>query len=133
MSSKRTYKQAIAYLKSMEGKAWNPDLAYGYQCFDVANQYWIYLFGHSLKGVGAADIPTWNNFTDEATVFENTKSFQAKPGDVVIFNRNYGSGYGHVGIVISATLNSITILEQKLVGWCLLDASRSDNTPYTWL
>ncbi|MBD3484134.1 CHAP domain-containing protein [Staphylococcus aureus] len=39
--------------------------------------------------------------------YENTVSFQALPGDVVIFNRNYGGGYGHVGIVISATLDSI--------------------------
>ena len=116
MVSVRTYKQAIAYLKKMEGKAWNPDRAYGYQCFDVANQYWLYLFGHTLKGVGAADIPTWNNFTGEATVYENTLSFLAKPGDVVIFNRNYGEGYGHVGIVISATYNSITILEQNWLG-----------------
>lgn len=92
MVSVRTYKQAISYLKSLEGKAVNPDGAYGYQCFDVANQYWLYLFGHTLKGVGAADIPTWNNFTGEATVYENTLSFLAKPGDVVIFNRNYGGG-----------------------------------------
>ena len=116
MVSVRTYKQSISYLKSLEGKALNPDGAYGFQCFDVANQYWLYLFGHTLKGVGAADIPTWNNFTGEATVYENTLSFLAKPGDVVIFNRNYGGGYGHVGIVISATSNSITILEQNWVG-----------------
>lgn len=29
MVSVRTYKQAIRYLKSLEGKAWNPDRAYG--------------------------------------------------------------------------------------------------------
>ncbi|EHJ08453.1 N-acetylmuramoyl-L-alanine amidase [Staphylococcus simiae] len=116
MTSIRTYQQAISYLKSLEGKAWNPDNAYGYQCFDTVNQYWLYLFGHMLKGIGAADIPTWNNFTNEATVYENTLSFQALPGDVVIFNRNYGQGYGHTGIVLSATLNSITILEQNWLG-----------------
>ena len=81
-----------------------------------ANQYWLYLFGHTLKGVGAADIPTWNNFTGEATVYENTLSFLAKPGDVVIFNRNYGNVIWHVGVVISATSNSITILEQNWLG-----------------
>lgn len=116
MPSVRTYSQAISYLKSLEGKAWNPDNAFGCQCFDTANQYWLYLFNHRLKGVGAADIPTWNDFTNEATVYENTVSFQALPGDVVIFNRNYGGGYGHVGIVISATLDSITILEQNWLG-----------------
>nr|WP_267814065.1 CHAP domain-containing protein [Staphylococcus aureus] len=34
----------------------------------------------------------------------------------LFFNRNYGGGYGHVGIVISATLDSITILEQNWLG-----------------
>ena len=87
-----------------------------FSVFDVANQYWLYLFNHTLKGVGAADIPTWNDFTGEATVYKNTPSFQARPGDVVIFNRNYGSGYGHVGVVLSATLNSISILEQNWLG-----------------
>lgn len=87
-----------------------------FSVFDVANQYWLYLFNHTLKGVGAADIPTWNDFTGEATVYKNTASFQARPGDIVIFNRNYGSGYGHVGVVLSATLNSISILEQNWLG-----------------
>ena len=58
MTSIRTYQQAISYLKSMEGHAYNPDHAYGFQCVDAANQYWLYLFNHTLKGVGAADIPT---------------------------------------------------------------------------
>ena len=116
MASVRTYKQAVAYLKGMEGKAWNPDRSFDFSVFDVANQYWLYLFNHTLKGVGAADIPTWNDFTGEATVYKNTPSFQARPGDVVIFNRNYGSGYGHVGVVLSATLNSISILEQNWLG-----------------
>ena len=55
-----------------------------FSVFDVANQYWLYLFNHTLKGVGAADIPTWNDFTGEATVYKNTASFQARPGDIVI-------------------------------------------------
>ena len=116
MVSVRTYNQAIAYVKKMEGNAYDPDRFYGAQCFDLANQYWLYLFGHTLKGVGAADIPTWNNFTNEATVYENTQTFQAKPGDVVIFNRNYGGGYGHVAIVLSATLNTINVIEQNWLG-----------------
>lgn len=33
MVSVRTYKQSIAYLKGMEGKAWNPDKSFGFQCF----------------------------------------------------------------------------------------------------
>lgn len=43
MVSVRTYNQAIAYVKKMEGNAYDPDRSYGAQCFDLANQYWLYL------------------------------------------------------------------------------------------
>src|SRR5699024_3483128 len=92
------------------------DNAYGWQCFDTANYYWHQLFGHGLKGAGAADIPTHNNFKGEATVYENTKSFLAKPGDLVVFNRNYGGGYGHVSIVVGATLDQLDVVEQNWLG-----------------
>ena len=98
----------------MHGKALNK-IYYG-QCFDLANVYWAKLFGHGLKGAGAADIPNVNNFTNEAHVYNNTQSFLAKPGDVVVFPRTFGGGYGHVAIVISATLNVITVIEQNWNG-----------------
>ena len=99
MVAKLTQKEAIAYVKSQEGKGWDFDGAYGFQCFDSVNYYWYQLFGHGLKGQGAADIPNVNNFKGEATVYNNTPSFKAEEGDVVVFNRNYGGGYGHVAIV----------------------------------
>lgn len=63
--------------------------------------YWNKLFGHGLKGQGAADIPNVNNFKGEAKVYNNTPSFKAQAGDIVVFNRNYGGGYGHVAIVLN--------------------------------
>lgn len=95
-----TKKEAIAYIKSLQGKGWDFDGAHGWQCFDLANMYWYKLFGHGLKGQGAADIPNVNDFTNEADVYNNTPSFKAQAGDVVVFNRNYGQGWGHVAIVI---------------------------------
>ncbi|MDN0187773.1 SH3 domain-containing protein [Staphylococcus arlettae] len=99
MVAKLTQKEAVKYLYSLEGKGWDYDLAFGWQCFDLANKYWHQLFGHGLKGAGAADIPNVNDFKGEATVYNNTTSFKAEEGDVVVFNRNYGGGYGHVAIV----------------------------------
>ena len=98
----------------MHGKALNK-IYYG-QCFDLANVYWAKLFGHGLRGAGAADIPFQNDFTNEAHVYNNTQSFLAKPGDVVVFPRTFGGGYGHVAIVISATINAITVIEQNWNG-----------------
>lgn len=116
MVAKLTQKEAVAYVKSQEGKGWDFDKVYGYQCFDSVNYYWYKLFGHGLKGQGAADIPNVNNFTNEAKVYQNTPSFLAKPGDVVVWNRKYGGGYGHVAVVISATLNSFVVIEQNWLG-----------------
>ena len=116
MAAKLTQKEAVKYALSMVGKGYDYDNAYGWQCFDTANYYWHQLFGHGLKGNGAADIPTHNDFKGEATVHENTKSFLAKPGDLVVFNRNYGGGYGHVSIVVGATLNQLDVVEQNWLG-----------------
>lgn len=116
MVAKLTQKEAVEYALSMVGKGYDYDNAYGWQCFDTANYYWHQLFGHGLKGNGAADIPTHNDFKGEATVYENTKSFLAKPGDLVIFNKNYGGGYGHVAIVVDATLDQLDVVEQNWLG-----------------
>lgn len=116
MVAKLTHKEAVAYVKSQEGKGWDFDNFAGYQCFDSVNYYWYQLFGHGLKGMGAADIPFKNNFTNEAKVYQNTPSFLPKPGDVVVWNRKYGGGYGHVAVVISATLDRFVVIEQNWLG-----------------
>ena len=74
MTSNRTKAQALKYAKSLEGKGLDFDNYAGWQCFDVVNYYWNYLFGHGLKGEGAKDIPTWNNFDGEATVIKNVRN-----------------------------------------------------------
>ncbi len=113
MTSNRTKAQALKYAKSLEGKGLDFDNYAGWQCFDVVNYYWNYLFGHGLKGAGAKDIPTWNNFDGEAIVIKNVASTLAQPGDVFVYGAHWGQGWGHTGIVLSATLNSITVLEQN--------------------
>ncbi|WP_323708708.1 SH3 domain-containing protein [Mammaliicoccus sciuri] len=116
MTAKLTKNEFVKFLNGTIGKQYDFDGWYGFQCFDYANIGWQQLFGHALKGNGAIDIPTHNNFDNEATVYENTKSFKAERGDMVVFNANYGQGYGHVAWVISATLNDITVLEQNWEG-----------------
>lgn len=116
MTANLTYKEFIAFLNSTEGKQYDEDNYAAFQCFDYANTGWLKLYGHKLKGEGAADIPNQNNFNGEAHVYQNTESFLAKPGDLVVFNRNYGGGYGHVAWVIEATLDYIIVLEQNWLG-----------------
>ncbi len=120
MTATMTKNEAIAYINELKGKGWDFDGVYGWQCFDLANMYWYKLFGHGLKGVGAADIPNANNFDGEAVIYPNTPSFKAEPGDVVIFNRSYGCGYGHVAIVtngnIDGNYNTFQSLDQNWWG-----------------
>lgn len=117
----KTQKQAIAYLKKQIGRKIDYDGWYGFQCFDSANDYWHYLFGHGLQGGSAVDIPTnatnKNYFKKEATIYKNTPSFLAKGGDVVVFPNTFGEGHGHVAVVLSATLNTITVVEQNFLGF----------------
>lgn len=108
------------FLVSTIGKQYDVDNYAGAQCFDYANLGWKRLFGHNLMGEGAADIPynTTNlaNFKKEATIYHNTPSFLALLGDLVIFPRTFGEGYGHVAWVIEATLDYIVVLEQNWLG-----------------
>lgn len=120
MVANLTKQEAITYIYSLEGKGWDFDLSYGWQCFDLANMYWYKLFGHGLKGLGAADIPNANDFTNEATVYQNTPEFKAEEGDIVIFSRKYGGGYGHVAIVLNGnydgSYNQFLSLDQNWFG-----------------
>lgn len=116
MVAKLTKKEFEKWLDQSIGKQYNTDNHYGMQCFDSANAGWIELFGHSLKGEGAADIPTRNNFDGEAVVYANTEKFLAKKGDLVVFNRSFGGGYGHVAWVLEATLDYIIVAEQNWEG-----------------
>lgn len=101
MTITKTKKEAVAYLKSLEGKYLDYDGWYGAQCFDLANYYWTYISNESLKGDSAKDIPFENNFDSLGTVYENTVDFKAQEGDIVVFNSNYGAGHGHVAVVLN--------------------------------
>lgn len=114
--TQRTLQQAVDYALSMVGRGYDFDGSWGWQCFDTVNYYWNYLYGHGLKGAYAKDIPFENNFNGEAKVYKNTPSFLAKIGDVFVMGEQRGGGAGHTGIVVSATLNSITVVEQNWLG-----------------
>jgi hypothetical protein len=63
----------------------------------------------------------WTNYETDPAInkyFEkilNTPDFIPKEGDIVIWNKNKGGGYGHIGIVygFDHTINMFTCLEQN--------------------
>ncbi|WP_419744412.1 N-acetylmuramoyl-L-alanine amidase [Staphylococcus sp. LKG3-1] len=116
MTVNKTKAQAIAYMKSLKGKGWDFDGAFGWQCFDLSNMQWNYLTGGRLAGYYAKDIPFENNFDGLATVYKNTPSFLPEEGDIFVMDEKYGQGAGHTGMVWSANLNTFVGLEQNWYG-----------------
>lgn len=116
MTVNKTKAQAIAYMKTLKGKGWDFDGAFGWQCFDLSNMQWNYLTGGRLAGYYAKDIPFENNFDGLATVYKNTPSFLPEEGDIFVMDGKYGEGAGHTGMVWSANLNTFVGLEQNWYG-----------------
>lgn len=75
------------------------DGAYAMQCVDLYNFYTSgFAGGNTMMGsvVGASDI--WNNH-DSGAYVRVARNSAPQMGDVVVFDRGMGGGYGHVGIV----------------------------------
>jgi len=106
---------------NVNGAHVNFDGRYGIQCMDLWNYWWTEL------GLPVAGFP---RHVDAAAVWEdfNGKHYEyfdgilpsqpARKGDVFIYNRQaWGTGYGHIGIVISDNGNgTITVLETNGLG-----------------
>lgn len=93
-----------SFIKKWNGKKADWDGAYGGQCVDLFR-----FFNHEVleidqpKGVvGAADF--WTNYPTDPilktnfTKIDNTPDFTPLAGDVVIWDKNAGGGYGHIAI-----------------------------------
>lgn len=114
-----TQKQFLNWLNNSVGRKYDFDLWFGNQCYDYANAGWNALYPDThLSGQSAKDIAVDNAalLKDRAKVYKNTPSFLAKPCDMVLFPYTYGEGHGHVAWVVSATLYSITVIEQNWLG-----------------
>ena len=69
--------------------------------------------------IGAADF--WANYSNDRFLYQfwdripNTPSFIPKEGDICVWNKNKGDGYGHIGIVYGTEQNvrMMTCLEQN--------------------
>lgn len=104
---------------NINGAHINFDGRYGTQCMDLWN-YWCLELGVKHKVAphyDAASVWEDRNGT-HYEVFDGILPDQpAKAGDVFIYNRKaWGTGYGHIGIVLKDNGNSITVLETNGLG-----------------
>ncbi len=81
------------------------DGAFGNQCFDLA-QFWNKVLGGSPFTGATADL-IYNQPQDIYTQVANTPENFPVAGDIICWN------WPHVGIVISADTNEVTVLEQN--------------------
>lgn len=59
-----------------------------------------------------------NQYENVKIEYKNTPTFEAKPGDVVVFSGRYGGGFGHTAIVLNGNyygkLMNFQSLDQKM-------------------
>lgn len=126
--------EAVNWLLSEEGGRLDFDGQYGNQCVDYFNYYYQFLTGRSPYsdgyGVpGAKDL--WNVGTDLFTKIPNDfndANQVPSPGDIIIYNSNWGGGWGHVEMCLSADSNGYTVSAQNTQGQYVSQDWRSWNS-----
>jgi uncharacterized coiled-coil protein SlyX len=102
------------------GKGIDFDGAYGDQCMDLMHQYCVEVLGITdgrvLAAPAAKDV--WNTPVFGKDKFEsiaNSPTGVPQKGDIVLFGTEVGP-YGHVAIVQSADVNTVTTFDQNWSG-----------------
>lgn len=102
------------YIDLVKGRGIDWDGAFGNQCMDLYRHYnnWLGVPKQSMPVRGAADV--WDTYlTEYYDRFVNTPDFLPKPGDIVIWSKNVGSGFGHIAIFVTGDLMKFTSLDQN--------------------
>lgn len=109
-ATSRTQNDAVRWAKAQIGKKLDYDGVYGAQCVDLIKYYYKYLGVQPQRGNGCdyAHNPLPANWVR----IPYHKGFVAQPGDIAVWTRT-SSAYGHVAIVVSATSNNMTVVEQN--------------------
>ena len=92
------------FVAKYNGKKIDWDLAYQGQCVDLFRQYVheVLVLSQPKSVQGAADF--WTNYESDPvlnqnfTKISNSETFVPQAGDIGIWNRKAGGGFGHVGV-----------------------------------
>ena len=117
------------FIAKWQGKKADFDGKYDGQCVDLYRFYVkeVLDFPQSPPVVGAADI--FSTTQDELyTKIKNTPEGVPQKGDIVIWNKRAGSGFGHVAIFIGGDVNRFTSFDQN---WRALNVCELTEHNYT--
>ncbi len=109
-----TQAQALEWVYSQEGKSLDYDNSYGAQCVDLICFYYQHLGAPRPYG-NACDFIS-NQLPAGWTRIANTASFVPEPGDIAVWGRAVGNGYGHVAIILSADVHNFVSMDQNWGG-----------------
>lgn len=101
------------------GKKVDWDGAFGGQCVDLFRQYLkdVLNFPQPKGVVGAADF--WTNYDSDPNLKNNFQKITNSPtgvpakGDVMVWNKKSGGGFGHISIFLEGNVNLFTSLDQN--------------------
>lgn len=116
------------------GKKADFDGAYGGQCVDLFRFYnkEVLEIAQPKSVVGAADF--WSNYDSDPnlknnfTKIVNSPTFVPNEGDVVVWTRRAGGGFGHIAIYLRGDVNKFTSLDQN---WPTLSKVTETEHNYT--
>lgn len=89
------------------------DGAYGSQCVDLFRYYHRDVVGDAQIGSVGSAKNIWTNAGMNRAYYRVNASGRAQQGDVVVFDGSWGSGHGHVGIVLSDKGGKLTIINSN--------------------
>ncbi len=101
------------------GKKIDFDNAYAGQCVDLFRQYCkeVLVISQPKRVAGAADF--WTNYDSDPNLKNNFDKIANTPtgiplkGDVVLWNKRAGGGFGHVAVFISGNATQFTSFDQN--------------------
>ena len=123
-----------------EGKRYQENADYWYQCVARAKM-WVYdLYGVKLWSFGGTAWNWWNTwspFTSDRTKQLNTYEAIPSPWDVVFRDNSWNLPMWHVAIVVSAELNRLVVMEQNAITgdgkWLWWDVITTRTLTYSWI
>lgn len=103
------------FFDKYNGKAIDFDKYYGAQCMDVWQQFnKEVMSGPHIPSPAAADVWALNNYpTNLYDKVANTPDGVPQKGDVVIWNKKSGGGYGHIAIFNEGDASRFTSMDQN--------------------
>lgn len=114
--STATKTAAAGWINQNQFKYHDFDGWYGAQCVDLFNYYNRgFVGGNFIGGVtGATDI--WGNPGMNKNYVAVGRNQRAQMGDVVVYGRSWGGGYGHIGIVVEDRGGQLRVLNANANG-----------------